>query len=470
MGSNDILFNCLLVWIAAVLLIVYSQVKTKLTPVGLGAMYLLNMGINHFLGGMIYLLPWYSTAMIDNVERGFQVTTYGLIAFALGNAVITPLIIKVTGWPRRQEGIRKPEQKLAIIYLIVALSCYFVLIPVLGRIPTLGAILGSGWTLMVVGLCLLAWQAYQQGARRRMLLWLGGTALLPFATVITQGFLGYGTAAAVAVLTFVAGFYRPRWRVVIATVFCIYLGLSVYVTYMRDRNDIRDSVWGGEAFSTRLDKIATTVSKAELFDIYNQEHLALIDLRLNQNYLVGAAVEHLSTRGVGFANGETIWNSFLALVPRIIWPDKPFEAGSHGVVTKYTGMVFAEGTSVGVGQVMEFYVNFGNMGVVIGFLVLGIIIGMLDKFAAMRLKEGDWQGFALWFLPGLGLLQVGGSLGEMTSTAGASFAAALIINRVMLGRLKGKVAKAPEMASADAPARLPQHLLGNRQVGRRVDW
>jgi hypothetical protein len=470
MKSNDILFYCLLAWIAAVTLVVYSQVRTQLTTVGLGVMYLLNLGISHFLGGVIYLLPWYSTALIDNVERGFEATTYGLAAFTLGTAVITPLIVKVTGWPRMQAAKQTPEQRLAYAYLVTALSCYFVLIPILGRIPTLGAMLSSGWTLMVVGLCLLVWYSYQRGARRQMLFWLAATAFLPFTTVITQGFLGYGTAAAVVVLTFAAGFYRPRWQVAIAAVLCVYLGLSVYVTYMRDRNDIRETVWGGESFSRRLDKLTTTFSEAELFDIYSQEHLALIDIRLNQNYLVGAAVDYMANDRASFANGETIWQSILALIPRIIWPDKPFEAGGQGIVTKYTGIVFGENTSVGVGQVMEFYINFGYTGIVVGFLVMGIIIGMLDKFAATRLKEGDWQGFALWFLPGLGLLQVGGSLGEMTSTAGASFVAALIINRVMFGSLRGKVEKVPERTSQVAASTLPRHLLDNRQVGRRVDF
>jgi hypothetical protein len=469
MKSNDLLLYCLLTWIAAVALIIYSQLRAQLSTVGLGVMYLLNLALTHFLGGIIYLLPWYSTAMIENVERGFEATTLGVLAFTLGNAFVTPLIVKITGWPRVQTTRQRPEKRLAFAYLATALSCYFVLIPLWGNIPTLGAVLNCGWTLMVVGLCLLVWHAYQQGAQRRMFFWLIATIFLPFTTVITQGFLGYGAAAAMVVLTFAAGFYRPRWQVAIAATLCVFLCLSVYVTYMRDRSDIREAVWGGESFSRRLDRLSTTFSQAELFDIYNQDHLALIDIRLNQNYLVGAAIEYMAHDRVSFANGQTIWQSILALVPRIIWPNKPFEAGGQGVVTRYTGIVFAEGTSVGVGQVMEFYINFGYMGIIVGFLVLGIIIGLLDKFAVARLKEGDWQGFALWFLPGLGLLQVGGSLGEMTSTAGASFVAALIINRVMFGSLRGKTEKATERISQSVTGDLPLHLLGNRQVGRRLD-
>ena len=35
-----------------------------------------------------------------------------------------------------------------------------------------------------------------------------------------------------------------------------YLALSVYVTYMRDRTEIRASVWGGQSLSNRLDLVS----------------------------------------------------------------------------------------------------------------------------------------------------------------------------------------------------------------------
>ena len=41
---------------------------------------------------------------------------------------------------------------------------------------------------------------------------------------------------------------------------------------------------------------------------------------------------------------------------------------------------------------------------------------------------GDWPHFTLWFLPGLALLQLGGSLVEVTSTAGAAVVVALAVN------------------------------------------
>jgi hypothetical protein len=56
--------------------------------------------------------------------------------------------------------------------------------------------------------------------------------------------------------------------------------------------------------------------------------------------------------------------------------------------------------------------------------------------AARRLQTGDWQGFALWFLVGISLLQVGGSLVEVASSAGASLGTATLINRLVLPHLQ----------------------------------
>ena len=56
---------------------------------------------------------------------------------------------------------------------------------------------------------------------------------------------------------------------------------------MRDRSDIREVVWGGESATARIARLEDTFLDFELFDIHNVDHLQRVDLRLNQNYLVG---------------------------------------------------------------------------------------------------------------------------------------------------------------------------------------
>jgi hypothetical protein len=90
---------------------------------------------------------------------------------------------------------------------------------------------------------------------------------------------------------------------------------------------------------------------------------------------------------------------------------------------------------------MEFYVNFGDVGVILGFLVIGTIITIVDWSAYQPLKQGDWQRFICWYLPGLSLLQVGGSLVEITSSAASAAVLSLLLNRYWMYRTERSLAR-----------------------------
>ena len=113
-----------------------------------------------------------------------------------------------------------------------------------------------------------------------------------------------------------------------------------------------------------------------------------------------------------YASGETFGKVAVALIPRVFWPDKPVVGGGGSVVRDFTGIEFAEGTSIGAGQVFEFYVNFGSLGVIGGFLLCGWLIGRMDLSVIKYLRQGDQRRFLLWFLIGLALVGIGGNLLE----------------------------------------------------------
>ncbi|MGH7470263.1 MAG: hypothetical protein ACRENP_20160 [Longimicrobiales bacterium] len=418
-------------WLLAALGTILIRVLSKRRESGLVWAYLANLWLLHWPGAAIYVLPWYSPVEYATVLAGFEQSLYGVVGFGLGAALLAPLMVRLfekPGAPRESTGER-PDSLLPATYMIVGVLGYAVLSPLLGGIPTASAMATAVTQLVIVGICLRCWHGWFTHNK-----WLYYSALLlagliPFATMLGQGFLGYGAAAVMTVLCFAGSFIRPRWKVALAGVLVAYLGFSAYVTYMRDRSEIRRVVWGGESMGNRLHSILSMVRNAELFDPYNRQHLQRIDLRLNQNYLVGAAVEMLDSGARDYARGETVGQAVTALVPRALWPDKPVYAGSPGVVSRYTGLSFAAGTSVGIGQVMEFYINFGTLGVLAGFLILGTLVGMFDAWAAERLWAGDWMHFAMWFLAGIGFIQAGGSLVEVFSTVSAGLLAALLVNR-----------------------------------------
>jgi hypothetical protein len=438
MTSDWLLGGETLIWLIAIGLIAVTQEKRRTGGVGLVLAYTISLWLIHWPGAAIYLLPWYSNLSPTLVESGFRQSAYAVLAFAVGSVVLGSAIIRLLPTDARPEAPpRLPPARLEIVYLVWGLVSYVVLIPLVGQTPTARAIVVAGWSVLVTGLGLRCWREWSQ---ERPLAVLGALVLagcLPFVTIVSQGYLGYGTVALVAVLSFVKTFrVWPRWSFLAAGLLFAYLGLSFYGSYIRDRSEIREAVWGGDSLTERIDRVYLTVRNLEWFDPYDNIHLERIDERLNQNALVGAAIDYLESGATDFATGETLWQAATALVPRAIWPNKPVVAGSADLVSRYTGLSFDEDTSVGVGQIMEFYINFGTIGVVLGFLALGGLITVVDSMARRRLAAGNWQGFALWYVPGLSLLQAGGSLVDVVGSGGAALINVLLVNHVLL-RLAG---------------------------------
>ena len=425
--ENNKLLQQLILWMVAVALIVLVRLRRKEQGVGLVLAYVINLWLIHWFAVSLYVIPGYRNNDPRIVGLGFEQSLYAIAGFAFGSVVLTPFFF---GLFSKSTSVHVLDRNLPRAYMAIGAVAYLGLSVGLGSLPSATAILATGQELVVVGLGLCCWQAWKERNFKLLQFWIAMTLLMPFITIITRGFIGYGAAATFSVLVFVSTFVRSRSAVVVGGILLGYLGMSVYVTYMRDRGEIREAVWGGQSFEDRLDRITNSVKTFEWFDLSNDQHLRRVDDRLNQSYLVGLGVSRLTDVG-GYAHGATLWDALLALVPRALWPDKPMVAGSGNLVSEFTGVQFAAGTSVGIGQVMEFYVNFSTLGVVIGFMIMGLVLTTLDKMAAGALAVNDLHSFVLWYLPGLSLLQVGGSMVEVTSSAIASVIVAYAANRYL---------------------------------------
>jgi hypothetical protein len=222
---------------------------------------------------------------------------------------------------------------------------------------------------------------------------------------------------------------------------------------MGARNKIRQAVWGGQSLGEVTAVITDSLIEGwQWFDAEESGQLQAFDGRLNLNVYTGRAVRRASEGRVEFAQGETLVHAVLTLIPRAIWVDKPYYAGSGNLVTRFTGIPFARGTSVGMGPVMELYVNFGKSGVLVGFIVIGTVLGAVDRRAGAYLVGGDWRRFVLWYVPGLSLLTVGGNFAEVTGSAASAAVLCGLVNALFLsGR--------PARRGADRPGGAP-HAAG----------
>lgn len=402
---------CVVVWGVVGALAYFTTMSRSWSGAGLTLAFFLNMSLLHWFSGMMLMLPWYTPPEYYSSMAGFRMSTIGIVAFAVGCFGVAPLLTQRTSEAPTFRDCTN-DSKILRVFLTVGIVSFLLGTVGLGKIPTLSAVLSSGQGFVFVALGFGIWQSYLRQNRKQLWILLSATPAFPLLTIFLQGFLGFGVSYAVIVLCFFVAIYRPRVWASLLVIPLAYLGLSFYVTYMRDRVEIRGVVWGGSKLETRVEQAKKMFQQFEWFDSWNSRHLGYVNGRLNYNGLVGAGMSHLDSTKA-FGRGETLWMSVLAIIPRAVWPDKPIQAGSMDFVSRYTGLKFAEGTSVGMGLVFEFYANFGRYGVLFGMLIMGILVGYADRRAGEELRWGSPIVFARWFLIGTCLLIVGASLIEV---------------------------------------------------------
>lgn len=104
--------------------------------------------------------------------------------------------------------------------------------------------------------------------------------------------------------------------------------------------------------------------------------------RLNQAWLVSCTMEKVPIEQP-FVNGETIVSSFTdALLPRILNKDKQ-QSGGRERMDKFTNVFLSGSVSMGIGYLGELYVNFGIIGGIISFGILGIFFAFIEKKALL---------------------------------------------------------------------------------------
>jgi hypothetical protein len=292
------------------------------------------------------------------------------------------------------------------------------------QIPSVSAAVEKGGGIWMLGVMLGLRAACQRRDLKRIAIWLGALLVYPVLMLLLGGFLSYGSAAIIIVCSALTISTRSFGRVVVGITLFVFLSLSIFVNYFGHRNDIREQVWGGAPLEARIDSVIDTVRDFKWLDLTNERHLIAFDQRLNQNYFVGLAALRIQQGQVDYLKGESIWEGALSLVPRVLWPEKPVVAGSPKIVAKMTGLRLSPTTSFGVGNVMEFQINFGIPGVVIGFFVLGWLIGTLDVKAAVAEHQDDFGRLILFFLPCVALMKPEGSIVEITGGPAAALVAA----------------------------------------------
>lgn len=389
--------------------------------------YFVGLSLIHVPGALIYLGNAPNLMNSDVTLLGFQATILGLTFLLLGAWVAR--LTSVTTQPADIIPDLNYLQ-LGARLMVIGLVVYFVGAPVFSFIPSATAVVSAAGSLLPLGLWCWLYGAHFTRDNKKYILGLAVIPMLPLMTMISGGFIGYGVYWMLTVAAFIYWISpNKKWYILLSPVLIV-LGLSFAVSYFGERKALREVVWFEQAtIGKRLERVGDMVVNFKLIDINNTEHVRPINERLNQNILVGLAIDRHENKIIGLSYGTTV--PFWIFIPRAIWSSKPPVGGSGDIVSKATGLQFEEYTSVGVGQPLEFYINFGWSGIVIGFTLLGYLLMRLDVRLAHAFKRKDVKAMLFSALPGLALMQPGGSMMEIIVAFIGAFGAAYLVNRYL---------------------------------------
>jgi hypothetical protein len=426
------MLNDLLIWAALLAGLAFLVVDRRRGAGALVLAYFLILSLGHVPGVLVYLNPNMFWVNFEATKIGFDVTLIGMTAFIAGAIAARIMPMRTTSAKAFQPTFSHDTLSwLSRRMLTMGISFYFLLSQISGFVPSSSAIISVGGELLIVGLWFWVYSAETAKESRQVLLIFAMLPLLPLSTLVTGGFIGFGTSWALSFVAFYFVIARRRIWFYIATPAVIFVGLSLFVTYAQQREDIRDVIWYQNAgLVQRLDQVSKLVTEFQLLDLSDEQHQFALDARLNQNFLVGMGVmaHRQGLNELWYGGTVPIW----AVIPRAIWPDKPAVGGSGDLVEQFTGIEFAQGTSVGTGQVLEFYMNFGMAGVLVGFAILGFVLMRLDQGVMRGLATGNIHGVVQHALPGLALLQPMGSLLELVVSGVSGIVLAQLLARSKL--------------------------------------
>lgn len=407
-----------LLWLFLFGLLIWRSLSFLSPLGGIGLCHWFNLAINHFIGEVFIN----QNVDFKSVDRNAGIIGYQLSAWAIIGLLMAFFTVFCLDFRYKKTSINKQNKSnsnsnfnvnIGYSGIVYGMVCYFFLSGILSFIPSITSILSAGLGMASAG---LAWSYIVMIKKRGYtvsLMFSSIMFLFPIFTLVLNGFMGYGISAIFGTAGVVMVTHRPRFVIGLLAPGLLYLGLSLYPSYMLSRDEIRSSVWGGAEMGERFQiTFGTLAERWEWFDPSDERQMGLFNGRLNQNTLVGASYEYISAGYIPFAEGETIYDGFLALIPRIIWVDKPIKAGSYGLASRFTGISFSEGTSVGIGNLMELYVNFNVFGIIIGFYIIGLCVYYLDLQTGYAIKNFNPILFFLSIVPGQSLMNSIGSFVE----------------------------------------------------------
>lgn len=379
-------FYTCIVYGAAVVLWMWSIHREGGIGVGARFIYVFTLAHQFLIGPPLYELSGLAVSDFRFANRApaVELALYCMIAFVIGGYVLPPILLGYRlnlriAWRPFMDPLRIRAQWQAA-KLNVLIGCLSLpLVPVMFSIATVRGVWGQIAFLVETGLVMMCINAVLSNNQEKKLLAffaLIGTGLVK---AFTSGFL-YGTMQTgmlMAALIFMSrGISIKSW---VYLFLIMYSALVPYSIWMSARSALREAIEGGQSIAERTTLFAREVKPIENFDfILDKGNVGVIAQRIDYSLYLKMAMEHTPAKEP-YAYGATFQEGFEAMLPRILFPNKRYQAGNNDLL-RFAGMKSSSLTnvSIGVNYLYEFYVNFGPIGAVAGMFVIGLCLGLMD--------------------------------------------------------------------------------------------
>ena len=185
----------------------------------------------------------------------------------------------------------------------------------------------------------------------------------------------------------------------------IFIAAPVLILIQNTKSDYRQETWkkNKEGGISLFSEIAGKKSERdEDLPFSKSEGVMRTVARLNQGWHLGLTLRQVP-RKQAFANGAEMASDVVsAVIPRLVFPEKK-SVHTNEKFRKYTGHKLPKNTSMTIGILGDFYVNFGRWSSLIALFIFGAVIARLLYFFQVRYVLPDpvniiWVPFLLNFL------------------------------------------------------------------------
>jgi hypothetical protein len=429
-------------------ILIYLSSKAKNVPaIGLTLMYFYLVVSNTVPGAFLLLIDWYEYLPKYQTYSGFVATSIAAVCFGLGVGLVhllarirTIRLVRFNVDSKISLDIQAFALMLLGISVIASVGGQF-----LGGVASISALLSALTSLTTIACFIWIW--LEDTNLRSKFALLASLVVFPMYMLIVGGFLGFGLTFVASIVIFFVILKRTNIILVISAPLILFAVFSFTVSYLSARTEFREVVWDASSIDQRVAAFDRLVGQFEWFDSNDINQLRMVDIRMNQNWLVGVAIESVETGKTEISNGKSLANAALAWIPRAIWADKAATAGSGDLVAEITGLEFNKETSIGISHWLELYANFGMPGMFIGMFLLGVVIRLLDLKAGDALIEANFGKFVFMTMMGFGFLNSLGSFSESVSSLAANFFACIVVLYVLNQRFPSLISKRENSSS-----------------------